>query len=204
MTAMIDNFHAIRAELQFDSEDDYYFLEILQRKKDFPEEERDSVRDHKVFATYFVNSVEKLDKIEKEVKMLCELHNARAYFNPNRKSKKRTTVILMKECLNMMENDDYSGIESKIASAAGQCTGGKGIRKFLIDVDEKDRGLVIEVLELIEAVNPDTLHYILPTINGYHLITSPFDVKKFNDLGGDKLKNVEIKHNAPTILYYHG
>ena len=204
MTATIDNFKAIREQLQFDSKDDYYFLEILQRKKDFPEEERDSVKDHKVFATYFINSVEKLDRIEKEVKMLCELHNARAYFNPNRKSKKKTTVILMKECLGMMENDDYSKIESKIASAAGQCTGCKETRKFLIDIDAKDRELFIKVLELIEAVNPDTLYYILPSVNGYHLITTPFDVKKFNDLGGDKLKNVEIKHNAPTILYYHG
>ena len=201
---MIDNFKAVREQLQFDSEDDYYFLEILQRKKDFPEEERSSVRDHTVFATYFINSVEKLDRIEKEVKTLCELHNARAYFNPNRKSKKKTAVILMKECLGMVENDDYSKIESRTASAAGQCAGRKEARKFLIDVDAKDRELVIKVLTLIESVNPDVLHYILPSVNGYHLITSPFDIRKFNELGGKDLKNVEIKHNAPTILYYHG
>lgn len=199
---LVDNFKAIREHLEFRTLDDYYFLEILHRKKDFPPELQDQIRDHRTIATYFVDSLEKFDRIEKEVKLLCKFHNARAYFNMNRKSKKKTTMQLMNLCLNMIENDDFSKLYSKTASAAGQIQGDKQSRTFLIDVDEKSRDKIVKVLELIEAVNPDTLHFVLSSVNGYHIITTPFDVQKFNNLGGKDLQNVEIKHNSPTILYY--
>lgn len=199
---MPDNFNKIRNHLNFTSDDDYYLLEILLRKKDFPEEEREKIKDHRTLATYLVDSLEKFNAIEAEVKMLCKLHNARAYFNLDKKSKKKTTMLLMHSLMNMIENNDYHNLNSRLTSAAGQCSGIKDGRKFLIDVDEKSLNLVISVIELIETVSPDTLHDIIPSVNGYHIVTTPFNVQKFNNLGGKDLQNVEIKHNSPTILYY--
>ena len=198
----VDNWKAIREQSSYVPGDEYYLLEILQRKKDFPPEEQGDVKDHMVLATYFVDSLEKFDRIEEEVKMLCRLHNARAYWNPSRKSKKRTAFILMKECMDMMENNDYSKIESKLTSAAGQAGGIKDQRKFLLDVDTKDEETLDMVKSLIESVNPLCSFYIIPSVNGWHIISEPFDVQKWNDLGGKFLKNVEIKHNSPTVIYY--
>lgn len=201
---MIDNWKAVKDLLTFESDDDYYFLEVLQRRKDYPAELQPKVKDHMMLASWFITSKEKLDRVEEEAKALCRLKGARAYLNPSVKSKKRTTVLLMRECLSMMENDDFSKVESKLASAAGQCSGSKDRRMFLVDVDTKDSSTLELVLSLIEAVAPEAKHWTMPTVHGYHVVSTPFDVKKFNDLGGRLLKNVEIKHNCPALLYYNG
>ena len=202
---MIDNFKKIRDMLTFETSDDYYFLEIIQRRKDFSEDKREGVKDHKVLRTYFISSTEKLDAVEQEVKALCKMHNARAYINPSVKSKKRTTILLMKECLSMIESDEYSKVESRIASAAGQCPGLKGRRKFVVDIDVKDNGVFMEVLSAIEKSGDAILYDTIPTVNGYHLVTTPFDCMKFSkSLSEATAKVVCIKHNSPTLLYYEG
>jgi hypothetical protein len=198
----VDNFKAVRDLLKFDSDDDYYFIEILQRKKDFAE--GSDVHDHTTFYEFYVASIEKFDKLEKEIKMLCKMLNARAYINLNKKSKKKTAMLLMRECLDMIENENFNRVFSKTASAAGQCKGTKDCRKFLLDVDTKDATTLETVLQLIETVGPEAKHTVLPSVNGYHVVSTPFDVQKWNDLGGKLLANVEIKHNAPTVLYYCG
>jgi len=194
----IDNFNQIKEILDFSSDDGYYFLELIKRRKDFPADA--DVKDHEVLYKYFISSKEKLEKIETEVKTLCDLLNLRAYINLNRKSKKKTTMLLMKECLSMIENDDYHKLKSRVDSAAGQCNGDKATRTFLIDVDTKNPTTLEIVISSIENVDPNVKHFILPTVNGYHIISTPFNVQEFNKLVKDE--NVTIKHNSPTLLYY--
>ena len=66
----------------FESSDDFYFLQILKRKKEHPDLGSNSITVH----TYYVNSLEHFKNIEKEVINLCEFHNARAYINLNKRS----------------------------------------------------------------------------------------------------------------------
>ena len=73
---MVDNFKLIRDYLKFESEDDFYFLQILQRKKDGPGPNGIKVtgtnNKSRAIKTYCISSVEYLDKIEGEVKHLCD------------------------------------------------------------------------------------------------------------------------------------
>lgn len=200
---MIDNFEQIKSLLEFTSDDDYYFVEIIQRKKDFPFDT--DMPSQWCIKSYAVTSTEKFDKLKQQIEMLCDYYHARAYINLNKKSKKKTTVILMKECLSMIENENCNSLFSKLDSAAGQCSGEKSTRTFLLDVDTKDKGIVNYLEDVIKACNGE-VKAILPTVNGYHVISSPFNVQDFNKLLdlNEKTKSIlEIKHNSPTLLYFN-
>ena len=78
----MDNIEKILPFLQFDSEDDFYFLQILQRKKENPQLGSNS----RVIKNYYITSQQHLlDKYE-EIKKLCEVFNARASIRLNRRS----------------------------------------------------------------------------------------------------------------------
>jgi len=55
---MIDNLDKIKPLLNFESEDDFYYLQILQRKKENPELGSNS----RVIKNYYIKSVEELEK----------------------------------------------------------------------------------------------------------------------------------------------
>lgn len=87
-TKVIDNFQKIGQALHFDNEDQFYFIQILQRKKDnpvFPQNNR-------LVKYYVVRSVDYFHHIEPEVKAICETTKARAYISLNRRSFKKCTA----------------------------------------------------------------------------------------------------------------
>ena len=90
---VIDNFQKIGQALHFDSEDQFYFIQILQRKKDnpvFPQNNR-------LVKYYVVRSVDYFWHIEPEVKAICEATTARAYISLNRRSFKKCTLEALTE-----------------------------------------------------------------------------------------------------------
>lgn len=201
---MIDNFDQIRDALVFDVTGmGYYFLEILARRKDFPPGA--DVKDRRVYGTYFITSREMLDRIEPEVKLLCSQHNARAYINMSMKSMRTTTMLLMRGCLDMVENSDYHRLPSRLASAAGQCPGVKSFRRFLVDVDSMNIGDLDRVRGAVEKSGGEIVLQ-LETPGGWHLVTQPFNVGAFNENAKEDLAAglVTIKHNSPTVLFYAG
>ena len=180
----------------------YFFIELIVRKKDFPEGE--CGHDHQICATYFVSSPEKFDAVIPEIKALCHLHNARAYINLNRKSMFRTSYILMHELLEVIENGCHSTVFSRMTSAAGKCPGEKTGKTFLVDVDTDDEDVFNCVYSGVLAC-AGTVHAQLRTPSGgWHLVTSPFNTKQFMELVAEHKDVVELKHNSPTVLYYGG
>ena len=200
---MIDNFAQIEELLDFTSEDDYYFLEVIQRKKDFPFET--ALPSQWCIKTYAITSKDMLEKVKHQVELLCDHYHARAYINLNKKSKKKTTMILMKECLSMLENESCNKLFSKLDSAAGQCTGDKKTRTFLLDIDSKDEKILAWMKDTIKSLSGE-VKAVIPTVNGYHVISTPFNVQEFNKhlgLNEETKSIVEIKHNCPTLLYFN-
>ena len=59
---MIDNFEQITSILNFESEDDFYFLQIIQRKKDNPDGCMGSNNSSRLIKAYSIKSIEELDK----------------------------------------------------------------------------------------------------------------------------------------------
>ena len=206
---MVDNFKLIRDYLKFESEDDFYFLQILQRKKDGPGLNGIKVtgtnNNSRAIKSYCISSVEYLDKIEGEVKHLCEYFNARAMIILSRKSYKETALLEMVQVSSMIMSGQYMNVKSSYNSS---CAKSKSFDKyFLIDIDEED----LEHKELIknyiqnEARN-DKVNYgerillELPTKHGFHLITTPFDVQGLLK-AYPKNKHEFVHKDGPTVLY---
>ena len=202
----IDNFDRLMPLLDFESNDDYYLLELIGRKKDSVEVTHS--QDH--FGSYYITSKEMLAKVKPEIEALCKLKHCRAYLNPNPKSKKKTAMKLMKNLLGKMENDDYSKLFGAMTSAAGECGAQSGRKLFVIDVDDiKDSDkAVAEVVDLINSCKTTTppedwTFEVIPTVSGFHVICSPFDCSDFVKKRETALQNctAEVKHNSPTLLY---
>lgn len=206
---MVDNFKLIRDYLKFESEDDFYFLQILQRKKDGPGPNGVKVtgtnNKARAIKTYYISSVEYLDKIEGEVKHLCDYFNARAMIILSRRSYKQTALLEMVQVSNMILSSQYMNVKSAYNSS---CVKSKSLDKyFLIDIDEEDLAHKEFIKNYIqnEARN-DEVNYgerillELPTKHGYHLITTPFDVRGLLK-AYPKEKQEFVHKDGPTILY---
>ena len=206
---MVDNFKLIRDYLKFESEDDFYFLQILQRKKDGPGPNGVKItgtnNKSRSIKTYCISSVEYLDKIEAEVKHLCEYFNARAMIILSRRSYRETALLEMVQVSAMIMSGQYKNVKSAYNSS---CAKSKSLDKyFLVDIDEEDlenRDLIKNYIQN-EARNDGVefgkrILLELPTKHGYHLITTPFDVKGLLKVY-PKNEHEFIHKDGPTILY---
>lgn len=212
MKKVVDNFEEIIPHLHFDNEDDFYFLQILKRKKENPEVKSNA----ETIATYYVTSKEHLQKLEGEIKNLCDYHNARAYLNLNRRSFEQMAFHTLKKITDQILNKDYRSCRKAYNSVAGSLNKESGNnKKWVIDIDSApgidllNYGLEIDtILKQCEPVTDDSkILFGLPTKNGIHIITCPFNVKQFEDLcrGYVALGRIpavpDIQKNNPTILY---
>ena len=82
---MINNLEIIKPLLNFSSEDDFYFLQILQRKKENPQLGSNS----RVIKNYYIKSVEHLELRYPEIIELCSVFNARASIRLNKEVLKK-------------------------------------------------------------------------------------------------------------------
>lgn len=206
---MVDNFKLIRNYLKFESEDDFYFLQIIKRKKDGPGPNgikitRANSRS-RVIKSYYISSVEYLDSIEAEVKHLCDYFNARAIIILSRRSYKETALLEMVQVSSMIMTGQYQNVKSTYNSS---CVKSKSLDKyFLIDIDAEDLEHKEKIMNYIQnEARCDDVEYgkrillELPTKHGYHLITTPFDVNGLLTVY-PKDKHEFIHKDGPTILY---
>lgn len=199
----INNFDLIKSHLHFNSEDDFYFLQILQRPKD-----GNNIRGNnknRLVKYYIIRSEDSFKKYEKEIIDLCQLFNARAYIHPTKRSFKEVAKIHIKNIIDTYTSENYISLGKEYTSACGQSWVSED-KKFVLDIDTP-YSLELELLlsELLKNCNPvgkNKIVYRVPTLNGFHLICTPFDTYKFcQDLIINKL-NIDIHKNNPTLLYY--
>lgn len=192
---MINNLDIIKSLLNFENEGDFYMLYILQRKKDQLEKENhQSVRTIK---TYSIESVEYLDKRWQEIKMLCEIFQARAYIHVQKQNHLDVSLELMVALAERIKNKQHNQ-RNLFDSVVGKIKTYE--KRWIVDIDCKDEK---EVNQIIAYINQDCRPYedkviaSIPTKNGYHLITHRFDVMKFKQ----KYPNVDLQKKNPTLLY---
>lgn len=207
---MINNLRHIKVLFDFETEDDFYHLQVLKRKKENPELGSNSY----LVKAYQITSGEYLEQKMPEIINLCEFHNARAYINLNRRSfEKVARHTLFKVMNQVVLNQDYYSVRKAYDSVCGGVNeknessihGGvinepKGNRKWVVDIDTKDDSFINEVAEFIESIEPVTNAKILTlisTLNGVHLITLGFNSSIFKE----RYPELDIHKNNPTILY---
>ncbi len=192
---MKDNLKLILPLLKFESEDDFYYLQILQRKKENPEIGSNS----RVIKNYYITSTEYLEMRYDEIKKLCEVFNGRASIRLNKRSFEKVGMKTMVNLANTMMNKEYKFLKSSYDRACGLGHNDSN-KTWILDIDgDKTYNELFEMEELINNSKPDgknTIIYI-PSKTGLHLITKPFDCREFSE----KYKDIEIHKDNPTNLY---
>ena len=195
----INNLELIKPFLNFESDDIFYHLQVLKRKKENPDLGSNSL----VIKTYYISSIEYLELKMNEIITLCNLHNARAYINLSPRSFERIAFHALKKVTDCIMNKDYKSVRKAYESVCGEF--GNGTKRWVIDVDVKDFEFVDKIGEIIdtmksgkEEVDSNVLGYI-PTKNGWHIITRPFNLKQFEPY---KVQyQLDVHKNNPSILY---
>lgn len=191
---MINNFEIINPLLSWDSEDVFYFCQVLKRKKENPELGSNS----HVVKTYYIKSLEGLEKDYGEMVCLANYHNARVCINLNKRSFERTAFHTLKKITDVIMNKDYSQARKSYNSVCGMYA--EGDKLWVLDVDNslEDEQELSGYLSMIRPEG-DKVVASIPSKNGYHLICKPFDINAFRDNEGDIVH--EIHKNNPTNLY---
>jgi hypothetical protein len=194
---MIDNIELIKDLLNFEDEGDFYMLYVFKRKKDQPEGERDNHQSVRTIKTYCIESVEYLEKRYDEIKQLCEMFKARAYVHVQKQNHKDISLEMMMSLAERIKNGQ-SNQKGLFDSVVGKIKTRE--KRWIVDIDTKDE---IELNSVRFAINKycspegDKIDAIIPTKNGYHLITERFDVIEFKK----HFPNIDIQKKNPTLLF---
>ena len=194
---MIDNIELIKDLLNFEDEGDFYMLYVFKRKKDQPEGERDNHQSVRTIKTYCIESVEYLEKRYDEIKQLCKMFKARAYIHVQKQNHKDISLEMMMSLAERIKNGQ-SNQKGLFDSVVGKIKTRE--KRWIVDIDTKDE---IELNSVRFAINKycspegDKIDAIIPTKNGYHLITERFDVIEFKK----HFPNIDIQKKNPTLLF---
>ena len=193
---MIDNIELIKQLLNFEKEGDFYMLYVLKRKKDQPEGERDNHQSVRTIKSYCVNSIEYLEKRYDEIKQLCEMFKARAYIHVQKQNHYDVSLNMMVTLAQRIQDGNHKQ-QGLFDSVVGQLKTHE--KRWIVDIDMHDFHAVTELSHFISYLKPEgtKVESIIPTKNGYHLITKKFDVKEFKN----KFPDIDIQKKNPTLLY---
>ena len=188
---MVNNFEIINNLLTFESSDDFYHLQILQRKKEHEELGRNSY----VVRTYCIREGQLMDKKDEIIK-LCDLFGARAYINLNVRSFESLAFQTLKKVTDQIMNKDFKSVKTAFESVCGMYGTGRN-SSWIIDIDGDTDDELLFAIELhVNGCRPYGENKIIakiPTKNGIHIITKPFD--KENVTAKQTLAATNLKPN---------
>ena len=196
---IVDNWKLIRSKLDFSDSDKFYFIELMQRKKDdssFPANNR-------MVKYYFVYSLEYYDRIEPEVKKLSDCTGARVYILLNRRSYKKCALNLLADAAKMCIDDNFQHFPNLVSSVVGKYADEPN-KNWLVDVDYDELwdGNLSKIVNTIDSLEPNPgshkIKFDVPTLHGVHLIATPFNCQRFSQI----YPNIDIHKDNPTLLYF--
>jgi hypothetical protein len=193
---MINNLSRIKPLLRFENHNDFYFIQVLKRKKDNPGMKGDS----RCIKNFYVYSDTDLDLAMPEIIDLCCLHRARAYIRLNVRNSDKVALEMIKVVANAIASGSTRSLNSAYSSACG-ASHSDPRPTWVVDIDDPREGDIEEVEKVIEEIwryrnqTGEFMAYI-PTRKGLHIICTPFDRKLFSE----KLKN-DVHTDNPTTLY---
>lgn len=197
---IINNFELIKKLLTFESENDFYFLQILQRKKDHPEGTIvGSNNSSRLIKSYNIFSIEQLEKYQKEIILTCDLFQARAGINLNKRNSRTLALKMIPDIVRYIEcnhTNAMQGLWNEVCGQYNQATD----KRWIIDIDgQKTYEEIFQIEDTINSTSPESKNTIchIPSRNGLHLITRPFDLREFRI----RYSDIDIQKNNPTNLY---
>lgn len=175
---------------------EFYFIQVIERHKDNPDKSwLNGWNSCRVVKSFSIRNQDQLDKYRERIIEYSSTHNARVYIHPSRRSNNVIATMMIKMLSEYLLESKHS-LHRLYESACGTS---KGVTKlWIIDCDWINMDEVNLVCDHINSYNPwRSVEYVLPTVNGFHIITKPFDCIEFS-----KKYSHEIHKNNPTLLYY--
>ena len=210
---MVDNFELIKPLLSFDKHGDFYFLQLLQRKKDGCNVPNSSDNQRRLVKDYHITSTEKLDSLRDEIIASCNETGARAYIRLNKRNYRTVSMAFAEETLmKARTNQEFGNTFNEINSVIGRYPEqGKGNKTWIVDIDNTnvDSKIVKDIKDIIvnycQPFDVEKIVAVIPTKSGVHLITRPFNHETFNRMFSHVKMSIEnevdIKKDNPTVLY---
>ena len=202
---IVDNFEVFKKIINPLNDDEFYFVQILIRGKDgHTEQGVNGSNKNRLIKFYTIKSAEHLEKVEEEIKAICNAINGRAYIHPTKRSFKAVSKECLKATVEMFLSENNMGLKGAYSTACGKSyiTSDK---KFVIDLDdenasqEKIKEIVYYITNQCEPLSHNKLCYCVNTAHGIHLITTPFNTARFYQ----KFPDIDIHKNNPTLLYFN-
>jgi hypothetical protein len=200
---MTNNFEKIRNFLNFKNENDFYFIQIIKRRKENPELKTNS----KIVRDIYIYSLEDFDNKIDNIKYLCEIEKARAYIRLNKRDSKKVGLQMLKRITDLIISENYKAICNIYPSVAGEFSSDED-KTWVIDVDDFNlipeptfKKICQDLTDLQVETGRQPLVEIIPTKNGIHLITRPFNIAKAQVLHPEILNKENIKKDSPTLLF---
>lgn len=192
---MIDNFDTIKRNLTFESKFDRYIVHILKRAKDDLGTTYGVNETNRLLKTFYITSIEYLERKIPVIKDLCESNRARAYILPQVRDNSACLRNLLKVVVDNLDNPTIKP-DHLIRTAFCGYHGSRD-KKWIFDLDNDNMVEHIlsgknddqiewtpeRVLEFVgerleECGKKASSAYMVSTRNGCCLITPPFDIRK--------------------------
>lgn len=204
---MINNFDIARQWMKFDSDDEFFFIQIIVRGKDGNKANGNNT--NRTIKYYTVRSLNEFNMIEDEIKYLCSQFNARAYIHYSKRSFKQVGREMLRDVTDKLLSENWQGMKRSFQHCCGTCVPSR-YKTYLVDIDydmditprESHYELIEKCKDYINVhcenlADMDKIIAVIPTNSGYHLICKPFNTHKFHDWA----PGIEVKTNSPTLLY---
>ena len=199
---LVNNFNLFKEIMEFNNEDEFYFVQILIRGKDgHTEQGVNGNNKNRLIKYYTIRSVDELCRKEEEIKSICHALNARAYIHPTKRSFSEVADATLRVTTDMyLSGKNVVGLKGAYSTACGKSFISND-KKFVVDIDKEDENLV-DIVNFIEIwCDPKAeakFLYKVPTAHGVHIITKPFNTKLFSE----RYPDIDVHKNNPTLLYF--
>ena len=201
----IDNFDIFKSHLTFTEKTDRYIVHIMRRPKDLknlPEMAAIGANEHqRLLRTYYIDSLEYLDRKTPAIRELCVTNHARAYIIPQVRNNFECLLSLGEKVLETIRLGNWS-VKPEHLLRSAYCEYHKSRdKKWILDLDDDEmneykfsvnfggnsfdvkRWTLDGVLEMVKdnlascGKSPDEA-YVVKTKSGHHIVTSPFNLEK--------------------------
>lgn len=190
---MVDNFELFKTWLDFDDPTKFYYVQIIQRSKDIDK----LSKNNRMVKAYYVYSLEQLGKKEEEMRKIAKATQGRIYIHPGRRDSKVVALETLEQVATMIKNHQSEFTHKAYTTACGRHHSKDNL--WVVDIDNKDTQLLLEIRQFIDGLPPEELKtkLVVPTQNGFHLITRPFNTKEFKM----SYSGVDLHKNNPSLLF---
>lgn len=193
---MVNNSHIIRPTLSFIDKDDFYFIQIFKRRKDNPYMNKDQI----VIQNFYIDSWDDFDFKLPLIIKICDSENARAYIRVNKRNYNHLAKHMLKRVVDIVFTENCKSLRNAFDSVAGEFHSDPD-KKWIVDVDnDKDvpfGDLCSTLIQLQKDAKREPIMIYIPTKNGLHIITRPFNLVVFKK----PFPNIDVHKDNCLLLY---